>query len=230
MFEQLEKYNGNKIAVELVNGKQITGTVVAVDQQIIRLETDGGICAILISAIQVIWENRSLTEENTKYIAYKLGTAAEKKPTNPIQPCYQAYAQPCTQMYAQPCYQPFSFVPPADPCFERFGHPCFERFGQPCFERFGQPCFERFGQPCFERFGQPCFERFGHPCFERFGHPCFERFGQPCFERFGQPCFERFGQPCFERFLLGSQTPQESGQAPGSDAEKIPEPDKGTKD
>ena len=47
---------------------------VEVDQQNrYSLETDEGVCSILISAIQLLWENlnRSLTEENMKYVAHQ---------------------------------------------------------------------------------------------------------------------------------------------------------------
>ena len=226
MFEQLQNYKGNSIIVELANGKQLAGTVVAVDQQNLRLETAEGACVVRVSSILVLWEKRSLTEENMKFIAHKLGSASGNKPADTGQPCSQAYTQPCVQAYAQPCY--YGFGPHAqfmDPCFERFGHPRFERFGQPCFERFGHPCFGQFVHPCFERFGHPCFERFGHPCFERFGHPCFERFGHPCFGKF-QPCFFPFGP---------KEGSQDSGQYTGTQATggasgQIPEEDKAEND
>lgn len=152
MFEQLKSSEGNKIAVELVNGKQIAGTVVAVNQQDIRLETDEGICVILISAIQVIWENpnRSLIEEDMKFIAHELETASGDNPTESGMPCFQAYAKPCMFAYAQPCYQPY-------------GQPCMQTYAQPCCQPYTpSPC----PQPCFERYGY-----FEHHCFERyFGH------------------------------------------------------------
>lgn len=133
MFERLKNCEGNKIVVELVNGKQISGTVVAVNQQDIRLETDEGVCVILISAIQIVWENlkRSLAEENMKDIAFQARTAEENKINpDPYKPCYQAYSRPCYQAYAQPCPQPFMPTPYEDPCFERFGFgPCFFPFG-----------------------------------------------------------------------------------------------------
>lgn len=220
MFEQLQNYQGNKIVVELVNWRQVAGTVVEVNEQNLRLETDEGTCVIPISAVQVLWENltHSLTEEDMKFIAHKLGSASDNAPNAPVD------SQPtCHQLFSQPCYAPFADPPPR-PCFERFGGgPCFQRFGGgPCFERFGRPCFERFGGgPCFERFGRPCFFPFGRPCFERFGRPCFERFGRPCFERFGRPCFERFGRPCFERFGFGAGF-QYPGQFDGVPTEQVP--------
>ncbi|MCL6560669.1 MAG: hypothetical protein K6U74_18115, partial [Firmicutes bacterium] len=63
MFEQLQASKGKKIALELVNGRIISGTVTAVNQQFVQVQTDDGVGTIPVSAVQIVWESlkRSLT-------------------------------------------------------------------------------------------------------------------------------------------------------------------------
>ncbi len=136
MFEQLKNYKGNKIIVELANGRQIAGIVAAVNQQDIRLETDEGNCVVLVSAIQVVWENmtRTLQLRAAGEDSASLGTHL---------PCFMAYTAPCTQAFGGPCGQPF-----CQPCTTSYTEPCPQ---PPCPD----PCFERFGYSehhCLERF------------------------------------------------------------------------------
>jgi hypothetical protein len=156
MFAQLSSYKGDRIVVELANGKQLAGAVIEVDQSYLRLETAEGICVVLISAIQVIWEKTG--DSSAEEIAYQSMAVQDKKiQPDPEQmctlmharPCTMAFSQPCTQAYAQPCYQMFG----QQPCYQMFGHPCPQAFAPQPYE---DPCYHRFGH-----FGRPCYGLFG---------------------------------------------------------------------
>jgi len=173
MFDQLQNYKGNRIVVELMNGRQIAGTIAAVNQQDLRLETDEGVCTILISTIQILWENlnSALAEENPKYTAQQLRTAAGEDVPEGKPLCFQQFFHPCSFPF-QSCRGQFSA-----PCYEMFQHPCYEHFKRPCYERFDYPCCD----PCYYRFDDPCYV----PFYDQPPYPCYERFQRPCFYPFG---------------------------------------------
>lgn len=79
MLEQLQASQGKKIVLELVNGRILSGTVLTVNEQFVRLGTDEGVGTIPVEAIQIIWENlkRSLTEERMEDLAAKLRDGAK---------------------------------------------------------------------------------------------------------------------------------------------------------
>ncbi len=203
MFDQLQNYKGNAIVVELMNGRRIAGTVAAVNQQELRLDTDEGVCIILISTIQILWENlnSTLTERIPKYTTQQLRTAAGEDIPEGQPLCFQQFFHPCSSPF-QPCRGQF-----AAPCLEMFQHPCYERFAAPCFEMFHHPCRGQFAAPCLEMFQHPCYERFENPCCD----PCYYRFNDPCYAPFYDkpiyPCYERFQRPCFYPFGFGPQYP-----------------------
>ncbi len=172
MLEQLEKNKGNRIVVELVNRKQIAGTVASVNQQGVRLETDEGICFIDISAIQIIWENmnRSLTVENMKDIAYQLLAAEEGKASpDALQSCVMGYSQPCYQPFHQSCTAAY-----AQSCRHHFSRYCYQAYAQPCGQAYA--CAQSYGQTCPQPFMPTPYE---DPCYGRFGYFGHQRFGFP---------------------------------------------------
>lgn len=70
MLEQLQALQGKTVVVELVNGRKLSGTLITVSQQYMRMETDEGVGTVPIAAIQVIWESlgRSVSQEQLEYI------------------------------------------------------------------------------------------------------------------------------------------------------------------
>lgn len=105
MLEQLQANQGKKIVLELVNGRVISGTVLAVEQQFVRLGTDEGIGTIPVSAVQIIWEaaKRSLTEENMEEIAGKLRDGVKAQYV-----CFGAAGFNCPAVYA--CLPPHACI------------------------------------------------------------------------------------------------------------------------
>ncbi|NPV72819.1 MAG: hypothetical protein HPY89_03265 [Pelotomaculum sp.] len=79
MLAQLQANQGKKVVLELVNGRVVTGTVLAADEQFVRLGTDEGTATIPLNAVQIVWEPaaRSLTEDEMKDIAEKLRESAK---------------------------------------------------------------------------------------------------------------------------------------------------------
>jgi hypothetical protein len=124
VLDLLSSYKGKRIVVELVNGKQLAGIVIEVGPQDMRMETSEGICSILISAIQVIWETAP---------AIAGSVAADDRKTYPD----SGYDH--TQMYARPCASPYG-------CYEQHnGQPCPQQYGH-CPQRFAAPCFNYYFQ------------------------------------------------------------------------------------
>lgn len=74
MLEQLLANQGKKLVIELVNGRKISGAVLSVNQQYLRLETEEGTGNIPLQAVYIVWEapTRTLTQENMDEIAQKL--------------------------------------------------------------------------------------------------------------------------------------------------------------
>lgn len=70
----LKNIQGKKVVLELVNGKTITGEVLAADQQFIRVSSEWGIGTLNVDAVQIIWEpsQRSITQENMDHIAKQM--------------------------------------------------------------------------------------------------------------------------------------------------------------
>lgn len=137
--EQLKANQGKKVVLELVNGRIIPGTVIAVDQQFVRFGTDEGVGMIPVNAVQIIWEpaKRSITEENMEDVAEKLrdSVKAEIACTGFDFTCTQRYiCRPpdiCTGAFS--C--PFSYVP-----FQG-GSQCPVAFACPGTQFFGIQCF-----------------------------------------------------------------------------------------
>ncbi len=180
MFTQLSSYKGERIVVELANGKQLAGTVIEVDPKYLRMETAEGLCVILILAIHVVWEKTGAFPDEE--IAFQSMAVQDKKMQADLEqmctlrharPCTMAFSQPCTQAYGQPCYQMFG-QQPGQPCYQMFGMPCPQAF-MPQYED-QDPCFRRFGAPCYHSYAQS--EPYG--CYGRFGH-----IGRPCYALFG---------------------------------------------
>ncbi|OPY58581.1 MAG: hypothetical protein A4E55_00790 [Pelotomaculum sp. PtaU1.Bin035] len=73
-MEQLKASLNKKLVLELVNGRIISGTVMAVDQKFVRVGTDEGVGTVPVDAVQIIWEpsKRSLTQENMEHIAAQM--------------------------------------------------------------------------------------------------------------------------------------------------------------
>ncbi len=178
MYEHLKSNIGKKIVVELVNGKQAAGTLESVNQHDIRLKTDEGVCIILVSAIQVFWENeiefqqRAIQETDNSY------DLLQHCHVGYTRPCPQPFHQPCPQLYMQPCYHPFT-----QSCMGPYAQPCLGPYTRPCIQAYTQPCPQQFMPTPYE---DPCFGRFGyyghHRCFGRFfgiGFPCLQLFAYP---------------------------------------------------
>jgi hypothetical protein len=124
MVDLLSSYKGNRIVVELSNGKQLAGTVIEVGLQDMRLETGKGACIILISAIQALWEKAPAIAESMAVQDHK---------------AHPEFEQARTQMQAMPCAQPYG-------CYEQYnGQPCPQQYGH-CPQRFAAPCFNYYFQ------------------------------------------------------------------------------------
>ncbi len=139
MFDLLSNYQGKQIAVGLASGATLAGTLIEVGQQSIRLETGQGTCAVIMSAIQAIWEKTD--EPVMEALAFKEGKIPEAD-----QACRQTYTMPCTQTYTQPCYQMYG----------QPGYPCYSNYAQS--EPYGDPRFG-YGRPGYGRpgYGRPGF-------------------------------------------------------------------------
>ncbi|MCL6638718.1 MAG: hypothetical protein K6T80_03435 [Firmicutes bacterium] len=116
MFEPLLSKQGKSVVVELSNGRKITGKVLAVDQQFIRIETDEGIGTIPLYAIYIVWDSltRSIAGKHMEEIAGQLreDLKAQIACTGAQFSCRQTYiCRPpdvCTGFFACPgSYVPF---------------------------------------------------------------------------------------------------------------------------
>lgn len=181
MLDQLSANQGQKIVIELANGRKISGIMLSANQQYLRLQTDEGIGNIPMQAVCVVWEApaQTLTREHMDEIAEKMRDSVKEHiacTSFPGFTCSRSYIcrPPDTCTYSFAC--PGSYVPSLPsggggcPLFAcgpfQFGQPCtfaFQcrpfTFGQPCGPfQFGQPCAPfQFGQPCSPFvFGQPC--------------------------------------------------------------------------
>ncbi|MDO7786317.1 hypothetical protein [Desulforamulus aquiferis] len=203
MLEQLQADYGKKITIELVNGRKISGKIIAVSEQFVRLESNEGIGTVPISAIQVVWESvQNLTEENMDYLAEKLRKSTDENRIN------------CTSVSGFTCLNQYVCIPP-DNCVYTFACPGVYT---PAGPQAGCPRFQ-FYQPCGFRFHFiPCGRPFTQPCYFRFvpsPPPCGPfQFQQPCGPfQFQQPCGPfQFQQPCGP-FQFGSQCPTPGGFA-----------------
>lgn len=106
MLKLLQASQGKKIVLELVNGRSISGTILAVEQQFVRVESDDGVGTIPVNAVQIIWETltRSLTEENMENIAEQLRDSAKANLVCTGTPGQGAFV--CPQIYT--CRPPFA--------------------------------------------------------------------------------------------------------------------------
>ncbi|MDD3653169.1 MAG: hypothetical protein PHO01_03115 [Desulfotomaculaceae bacterium] len=120
MDKQLYACQGKKAVIELVNGRKIFGTILAVDQQCMRVETAEGVGTLPIKAILVIWEelHRSINEKNMEELAGRLreSVKAHISCTGPQFSCTQQYVcRPpdyCTSVFSCPgSYVPSSCGP-----------------------------------------------------------------------------------------------------------------------
>ncbi|MGD0153070.1 MAG: hypothetical protein ABSC17_04795 [Thermacetogeniaceae bacterium] len=78
MWDQLKTYQDKEVVLELINGRKIFGTVAGVERQFVRLETDEGVVAVPVDAVQIILEpsKRSLTQEHMEQIVKKMSDFA----------------------------------------------------------------------------------------------------------------------------------------------------------
>lgn len=191
MLDQLQVNQGKTMVVELVNGRKISGTLIAVNPQYVRMDTEEGVGTIPLKSIQVCWENvaRSVNEENMEYLAKQLRSTEESRIN-------------CTAVPGFTCVNQYICIPP-DNCVYTFACPGRYSPGAPqggCGFQFYQPCgFPFFFVPCGVRFTQPCYFRFIPPCGPfQFQQPCGPfQFQQPCGPfQFQQPCFFPFGSQC----------------------------------
>lgn len=207
MLDQLQANQGKSITLELLKGRKISGKILLVNQQYVRIETGEGVGTIPLSAIQVIWESHAadLNEDNMEYLAEKLRNSVEDSRIN------------CTSVAGFTCLNQYVCIPP-DNCVYTFAcpgryTPAAPQGGCPQFQFF-QPCGVRFYQPCGFRFQFiPCGRPFTQPCYFQFQQPCGPfQFQQPCGPfQFQQPCGPfQFQQPCGP-FQFGSQCPTPGG-------------------
>ncbi|TEB05727.1 hypothetical protein Psch_02768 [Pelotomaculum schinkii] len=110
MLEQLKASQGKKIVLELVNGRIIGGTIVAVDETLLRMETEEGVGIIPVSAVQIIWDTlkRSLTGEDMEQLAQQLKDKLQ------VQIACSGFQFNCRQSY---------ICRPPDFCTSAFGCP-----------------------------------------------------------------------------------------------------------
>jgi len=93
LFEQLRASQGKNVALELVDGRIVSGTVLVANEQYVRIETMEGIGSIPIKSIQIVWEpaKQSLTEKSMERLAEELrdSVKAEIGCTGPQYGCSQ---------------------------------------------------------------------------------------------------------------------------------------------
>lgn len=79
MLDQLKASLGKKVALELVNGKIISGTLLYVDHNSVSIETDKGIGTLPFDSVQIIWEPSrfSLIRENMEHLAGQMRAIAQ---------------------------------------------------------------------------------------------------------------------------------------------------------
>ena len=195
MIEELSACKGKLLHVELINGREIKGTLTESNMQFIRLDTHEGLITIPWSAILYISEKvcRDLNEANMDYIAEQMRSEEDKTRIN------------CTAAPGFTCSNRYVCIPP-DNCVYTFACPGVYTPGQPqggggCTFFFTPGCTFNFQQPCGFQFYQPCGYRFFfQPCGFRFQQPCYFQFQQPCGFEFYQPCTFNFQQPCTFQF------------------------------
>lgn len=132
MFKQLPVLTGKNVTVELVNGRIVSGAVLAVHEQYMCVETAAGVGTVPIKAIQIIWEplTPTQTEKSMERLAEKLrdSVKAEISGTGPQFTCSQQYiGRPpdfCPGSFA--C--PGRYVPGACGTFQ-FGSQCSTPWG-----------------------------------------------------------------------------------------------------
>lgn len=239
LLAQLKTSQGKNIVLELTNGRIISGKVLSVDQEIVRLETDNGVGSMHSDNILIIWEpmKRSLSGENMEVFAQKLRDTVKTETAYPGAPSYGT-AGPmgsdpqaeiaCVSFPGFTCSQRYICRPP-DTCTFTFACPGSYVPGTPsggggCPVFFCGPF--QFGQPCRPFvFGCGPFQ-FGQPCgpFQFGGCGPFQ-FGQPCGPfQFGQPCgpFQFGGSQCIRPGGFACPGQQFIGIAPGGAANNSP--------
>ncbi|MDD4168897.1 MAG: hypothetical protein PHD36_01315 [Desulfotomaculaceae bacterium] len=165
MDKQLDACQGKKAVIELVNGRKISGTVLAVDRQCMRVETAAGVGTVPIQAILVVWEDRdhSPNEKNMAELAGQLrdSVKAHIGCTGPQFSCTQQYScRPpdyCTGLFS--C--PGSYVPSACGPFE-FGSQCNIPGGYICA---GQQFYGIVGPPMSGTPPEQGSSHVGCPCY-----------------------------------------------------------------
>lgn len=75
MFEQLQANQGKAIILELVNGRTISGILLAVSEQFLRVASAEGTGTIPVNSVYIVWENpkRPLTRENINTVEEQAG-------------------------------------------------------------------------------------------------------------------------------------------------------------
>lgn len=71
MLDQLKASLGKKVALELVNGKLISGILLSVDRNSVSIETDKGVGTLPFDSVQIIWapSKMSLIRESMEQLA-----------------------------------------------------------------------------------------------------------------------------------------------------------------
>ncbi|MCG9968726.1 hypothetical protein L9W92_11800 [Pelotomaculum terephthalicicum JT] len=216
MFEQLQASKGKNIAVELVNGRIVSGTVITVSEQSVRIETAEGVGTIPLKAIQIVWEpsKQTLTGKSMERLAEQLrdSVKAEIGCTGPQYACSQQHScrppvfcpgvYTCPDNYAPGACGPFQF---GSHCKIPGGHSCpgqqFCGVVGPMTDSGGCPTFYcgsfQYGQSCACQYQQPCMYEYQQPCACQYQQPCVSQYAQPCVCQYQQPCTTfQFQQPC----------------------------------
>lgn len=217
MLEQLQASQGKNIAVELVNGRIVSGTVLTVNEQYVRIETTEGVGSIPIKAIQIVWEpsKQTLTEKSMERLAEKLrdSVKAEIGCTGPQYACSQKYiCKPpifCSGVYTCPgnyvsgtcgpfqfgsqCNMPGGYSCPGSQQFYGVVGPMANVGGCPAVYcgsfQYGQCCICQYQQPCGSQYTQPCVCMYQQPCGSQYTQPCGSSYSVPCtLFQFQQPC------------------------------------------
>ncbi|MDF9407131.1 MAG: hypothetical protein A4E52_01134 [Pelotomaculum sp. PtaB.Bin013] len=228
MFEQLQASQGKNIAVELVNGRMISGTVLAVNEQYVRIETMEGVGSIPIKSIQIVWEpsKQTLTEKSMERLAEKLRDSVKEEIgcTGPQYGCSQQYVcRPpvfCSGVYTCPgnyapgtcgptpfgsqCNMPGGYSCPGSQQFYGVVGPLADVGGCPAVYcgsfLYGQACACQYQQPCGSQYAMPCMCMYQQPCDSQYAMPCVCMFQQPCGSQYAMPCVSMYQQPCISQY------------------------------
>ncbi|TEB11533.1 hypothetical protein [Pelotomaculum propionicicum] len=222
MFEQLQANQGKNVVLELVNGRIVSGNLLAVNEQFLRVASPEGTAAIPVGSVYIVWENlkRQLTRGSIEPVAEQAEDVKEQIVCPSAYTCRPSYS--CTPPHV--CNMGFScqsaafnmssiactpatytcgqqYVPFAGNCPTGVSCPALFNGWMP--PTTPAPGVMNPGMPGGVQGISAADESRIPVCRPfQFGHCGPFQFGQPCTFQFGCGPFQ-FGQPCTFQFGCG---------------------------